>query len=98
MLAGRAPATLARSYEKRVWPHGFTDEAKMMCRWIEWIVLADLPLYVVENEHYRKNSSLKPTTYKTISKHMTSLLEIVKLNIKKGSPNHSGSYSMVTDV
>ena len=25
MLAGRAPATLARSYEKRVWPHGFVS-------------------------------------------------------------------------
>ena len=33
---------------------------------------------------------MKPTTYKTISKHMTSLLEIVKLNIKKGLPKSFG--------
>ena len=33
-----------------------SDEAKNINSWIEWIVLADLPIYVVENEHYRKNS------------------------------------------
>jgi hypothetical protein len=64
--------------------------AKMMHRWIEWIVSADLPLCIVENEYYRKNSSLKSTTYKTISKHMTNLLEIVKLNVKKGLPKSFG--------
>ena len=67
-----------------------TDEAKNMHRWIEWIVLADLPLYVVENERYRKNSSLKSTTYKTISKHMTNLLEIAKLNVKEALPKSFG--------
>ena len=67
-----------------------SDEAKNINSWIEWIVLADLPIYVVENEHYRKNSTLKPTTYKTITKHMTTLLEIVKLNIKRGLPKTFG--------
>ena len=67
-----------------------TDEAKNMRRWIEWIVLADLPLYVVENEYYRKNSSLKATTYKTISKYMTNLLEIAKLNVKEALPKSFG--------
>ena len=66
------------------------DEAKMMRRWIEWIVLADLPLYVVENEYYRKNTSLKSTTYKTISEHMTNLLEIAKLNVKEVLPKSFG--------
>ena len=67
-----------------------SDEAKNINSWIEWIVFADLPIYVVENEHYRKNSTLKPTTYKTITKYMTSLLEIVKLNIKRGLPKTFG--------
>ena len=45
----------------------YSDEAKMMHSWIEWIVLADLPIYVVENDLYRKNSKLTATTYKTIT-------------------------------
>jgi hypothetical protein len=67
-----------------------SDEAKNINSWIEWIVLADLPITVVENEHYRKNSTLKPTTYKSITKYMTSLLEIVKMNIKRGLPKTFG--------
>ena len=67
-----------------------SDETKMMHSWIEWIVLVDLPIYVVENDLYRKNSTLKPTTYKTITKYMTSLLEIVRLNIKRGLPKAFG--------
>ena len=71
----------------------YSDEAKMMHSWIEWIVLADLPIYVVENPLYRKYSKLKQTTYKTISKYMTSLLEIVRLNIKRCIPKTFGIIS-----
>ena len=67
-----------------------SDEAKNMSSWIEWIVFADLPITIVENEYYRKNSKLKPTSYKTISKHMTNLLEIVRASIKTGLPKTFG--------
>ena len=67
-----------------------SDEAKNMSSWIEWIVLADLPITVVENEQYRKYTTLKPTTYKTVSKYMTSLFGIVKRNIAKGLPKTFG--------
>jgi hypothetical protein len=66
-----------------------SPEAKDMFGWIEWIVMADLPIYNLENEYFRKRSNLKPTTYKTISKYMTKLLELVRLNIK-GLPKTFG--------
>ena len=52
-----------------------SSDAKSMHGWIEWIVLADLPVTIVQNEYYRKYSrnSLKPTMYKTITKHMETL-------------------------
>ena len=67
-----------------------SDEAKNISSWIEWTVLADLPITVVESEHYRKNSTLKPTTYKSITKYMISLLEIVRTSIKRGLPKTFG--------
>ena len=67
-----------------------SDEAKNMSSWIEWIVLADLPICVVENVQYHKFTTLKPTTYKTITKYMTTLLEIVKANLKRGLPKTFG--------
>ena len=67
-----------------------SDQAKNINSWIEWIVLANLPIIVVENEHYRKHTTLKPTTYKTISKYMTKLLEIVLLNIQRVLPKTFG--------
>ena len=49
-----------------------SSDAKSMHGWIEWIVLADLPVTIVQNEYYIKYSrnSLKPTTYKTITKRL----------------------------
>jgi hypothetical protein len=67
-----------------------SDEAKNINSWIEWIVLADLPICVVENVQYHKFTTLKPTTYKTITKYMTTLLEIVKANLKRGLPKTFG--------
>jgi hypothetical protein len=57
-------------------------EAKNMFGWIEWIVMADLPLTVVENEFYKKRSNLESTTYKTVTKHMEALLRLTRENIK----------------
>ena len=58
-----------------------SSDAKSVHGWIEWIVLADLPVTIVQNEYYIKYSrnSLKPTTYKTITKYMERLEEIVRL-------------------
>ena len=67
-----------------------SDEAKNMASWIEWIVFADLPIYATENEYFRKNSKLEPTSYKTISKYMTKLLDIIRLNIKSSLPTTFG--------
>ena len=67
-----------------------SDEAKNMSSWIEWSVETAFPITVVENEQYRKYTTLKPTTYKTVSKYMTSLFEIVKRNIAKGLPKTFG--------
>jgi hypothetical protein len=67
-----------------------SDEAKNMASWIEWIVFADLPIYVTENELFRKNSKLNATNYKTVSKYMTKLLELIRLNIKSGLPKTFG--------
>jgi hypothetical protein len=36
-------------------------DAKSMYGWIEWIVMTDLPITIVENEYYRKRSNLKST-------------------------------------
>ena len=63
-----------------------STEAKNMYGWIEWIVMADLPITCVENEYYQKRSNLAPTTYKTVSKYMEKLLSIVNENIKKSLP------------
>ena len=68
----------------------YSDEAKTMHSWIEWIALADLPIYIVESEFYRKSSKLAATSCKTVAKRMTSLLEIVKLSIKRGLPKAFG--------
>ena len=65
-------------------------EAKNMFAWIEWIVMADLPLTVVENEFYKKRSNLEPTTYKTVTKYMDNLLKLVRANIKRGLPKMFG--------
>ena len=86
--ATRSESGLMDSYLKVT--KAYSDEAKTMHSWIEWIVLADLPIYVVENDLYRKNSKLAATSYKTVTKYMTSLLEIVKLNIKRGLPKAFG--------
>lgn len=67
-----------------------SPEAKNMFGWIEWIVMADLPLKIVENEYYRKRTNLEPTTYKTITKHMENLLKLIKENIKRGLPKTFG--------
>ena len=61
-----------------------------MSSWIEWIVFVDLPIYATENEFFRKNSKLEPTSYKTVSKYMTKLLDLIRLNIKSGLPKTFG--------
>ena len=63
-----------------------SPEAKNMFAWIEWIVMADLPVTVVENDLYKKRSNLSPTTYKTVTKHMEALLRLIKSGIKRGLP------------
>jgi hypothetical protein len=63
-----------------------SDKAKGIFGWIEWIVMADLPITIVDNPIYRKRSNLPPTNYKTITKYMEKLLEIVQRNIKRDLP------------
>ena len=63
-----------------------SPEAKNMFCWIEWIIMADLPVTIVENELYKKRSNLESTTYKTVTKHMENLLRLIKENIKRGLP------------
>ena len=67
-----------------------SSEAKNMFGWIEWIVMADLPVTVVENELYRRHSSLESTSYKTVTKQMEAVLKIIKENIKRGLPPSFG--------
>ena len=67
-----------------------SDEAKNMYGLLEWIVMADLPLKSVENEYFQKRSNLKPTTYKTVSKHMEKVLSLVKEHIKESMPDTFG--------
>ena len=67
-----------------------SPDAKNMFAWIEWIVMADLPITIVDNEYYRKRSNLKPTSYKTVSKHMEALMKILEANIKRGLPQTFG--------
>ena len=52
--------------------------------------LSDLPITVVENKLFRKNSNLNLTSYKTVSKYMTKLLEKIRSNIRKGLPKTFG--------
>jgi len=63
-----------------------SDKAKGIFGWIEWIVMADLPITIVDNPYYRKRSNLPQTSYKTITKYMEKLLEIVQRNIKRYLP------------
>jgi hypothetical protein len=53
-------------------------EAKNIFGWIEWIVVVDLLMTAVENEFYKKRSNLEPTTYKTVTEHMETLLGLVR--------------------
>ena len=67
-----------------------SSDAKNMFGWIEWIVMADLSITIVDNEYYRKRSNLKSTSYKIVSKHMETLLKLVEENIKLGLPETFG--------
>jgi hypothetical protein len=71
-----------------------SEEAKNMYGWLEWIVMADLPITIVENDYYIKRSNLLPTTYKTVTKYMDKLLILVKDYIKKCLPS---SYGIIFD-
>ena len=53
-----------------------SDEAKNISSWIEWIVLADLTITVVENDHYLKHTTLKPTKH-TTSSNSSSIIVVV---------------------
>ena len=67
-----------------------STQAKNMFAWIEWVVMADLPSTVVENEFYKRQSNLEPTKYKTVTKYMENLLILVRVNIKRGLPQMFG--------
>ena len=49
-----------------------------MSSWIGWIVLGDLPIPIVQNEQYPKYTTLKPMTYKTVSKKVEDWLRLEK--------------------
>ena len=63
-------------------------DARSIHGWIEWIVLADLPVTIVQNEYYVKYSrnTLKPTTYKTVTKYMERLEKLVRRDIARELP------------
>jgi len=39
------------------------EESKNMYGWLDWIVIADLPITIVENDYYIKLSHLLSTTF-----------------------------------
>lgn len=56
--------------------HSFTSErATGLTRWIEWLVLGNLPLSIADDELYRKNTNLCKTTSKTL-RHIMFALEV----------------------
>ena len=65
-----------------------SPDAKSIHGWIEWVVLADLPVTIVQNEYYVKYSrnTLKPTTYKTVTKYMERLEELTRRDIARELP------------
>ena len=67
-----------------------STEAKNIFAWMEWVVMADLPLTVVDNELFRKRSNLLPTSYKTLSKTMGLLASLCRANIKRSLPTTFG--------
>lgn len=67
-----------------------SKESKSMFGWIELIVMRDLPLKIVDDDLFRNYSNLLSTSYKTLSKYMTKLNEMVKASIKKNLPKSFG--------
>jgi hypothetical protein len=63
-----------------------TEAKTNIFAWIEWVVMADLLLTVVDNDLFRKRSNLLPTSYKTLSKTMGLLASLCRANIKRSLP------------
>jgi hypothetical protein len=71
-----------------------SEAAVTAFRWLEWIIMEDLPFSFVENSLTRKNVALDPITRPTLTKYMEFLGDIVEQKIKESLP---ATFGLVVD-
>jgi hypothetical protein len=64
-----------------------SDAEHDMFKWIEWLVMKNLPLSIVDCPLTRSAVRFKPVTSKLLRKHILSLCSIMKDDVKKKIPN-----------
>jgi len=68
--------------------HAFTGErATGLFRWLLWIVTSNLPLSVADDEQYRKNSTMVPTSSATMRNLMYRVERIVEAELSNVIPD-----------
>jgi hypothetical protein len=68
--------------------HAFTSErASGLFRWLLWIVSSNLPLAVADDDQYRKNTNMPPTSSTTLRKLMYRVERIVEAKLTDAIPD-----------
>jgi hypothetical protein len=70
------------------------DAEKDMYKWVEWVVMLNQPLSIVDNSLTQEGMRYKPVTSKLLRKNILALAKEVRASIKKKLPN---KFSIVFD-
>ena len=65
-------------------------EAVNICRWLQWIIMGNLPFEFVNNKYTRANAKLDPICDTTLKKFIDQLSKKVEEKIKNMLPEHFG--------
>lgn len=67
-----------------------TKKARNLAKWLEWVIMADLPFSFVDRERSKMFTCLEPICRNTFKKYFFLLLEKVKVKIKDALPRQFG--------
>lgn len=71
-------------------PRSVSDKAMNIFKWLDWIIMEDLPLTFVESKYARKNSNLTSISVHTFKKYATKVGYKVERKIAAFLPEHFG--------
>ena len=70
--------------------YNYPEKVISAYKWIDWIVINDLPFSFVDNERTRKNASIKSISRQTLTKNLSQLTKLLENEVRASLPSCFG--------